>query len=241
MKSRSVSCRKKAHELLEKLIDAKNELWFLHLHTRKDRKSMNSKTLLLLGVVGAVAASTAGAQVYSVNAVGYVNKTCPVGFSMIANPLSAASNTIAALIPNAADGTTIYKWNGVSFDVNVFDGGWSNEAMTLVPGEGVFIRVVGSPLTITFVGEVMTGNLVNPIPAGFSIKSSMVPQAGGLDVLGFPAGDGDTVYRYVGNSYVASIYDGEWAGGAPVVGVGESFWVRKVGAAGSWNRTFSVN
>jgi hypothetical protein len=34
------------------------------------------------------------------------------------------------------------------------------------------------PATVTFVGEVPAGSLSNPIPKGFSIKASQVPQAG---------------------------------------------------------------
>ena len=240
MKGRSVSCRKKAHELLEKLIDAKNELWFLHLHTRKDRKSMNSKTLLLLGVVGAVAASTASAQVYSVNAVGYVNVTLPSGFSLISNPLNAPDNKYSALLPSVPIGTTIFKWTGSTYESSTFLGVWSDDS-ELVPGEGVFIQV-SEPLTITFVGDVPQGQLVTQLPAGFSIKSSKVPQSAGLDALGFPADVGDSVYLFnrTAQSYDSFTFLGVWSPTVPTPAVGEAFFVQKT-VAGSWTRAFSVN
>ena len=245
VKGRSVSCRKKAHELLEKLIDAKNELWFLHLHTRKDRKSMNSKTLLLLGVVGAVASSTAGAQVYSVNAVGYVNKTIPTGFSIVANPLIAADNKISTLFPSVPDGTIVYKFNTATaqFTANNYFFGWSDAAQELVPGEGAFVYNPGAPFTVTFVGDVSTGSLSTAVPAGFSLVGSKVPQSGALDsVLGFPVNDGDIVYRYdnAANQYVAHNYFFGW-NIVPNIQVAEGFFAYNPGSAKTWTRNFSVN
>jgi hypothetical protein len=98
---------------------------------------------------------------------------------------------------------------------------------------------------VTFVGEVPTGSLSNPIPAGFSIRSSQVPQAGRLVAdLGFPAAEGDTVYQFnnAANSYNSSTFDlGEWVpAGEPNIKVGESFFVRKAAPA-TWTRTFNVN
>jgi hypothetical protein len=185
-------------------------------------------------------------QVFSVNAVGFVNVAVPPGYSMIANPLNAATNTIPALFAGVPDGTTIYKFNGTTFSVNGLDlGEWSDPAQTLLPGEGAFIRnPTAAAFQVTFVGEVMQGSLSNPLPAGFSIKSSQVPQSAALDtVLGFPAADGDTVYQFSNaqNGYVIHGLDlGEWSGGVPVPAVGESFFVKKAAAA-NWTRTFSVN
>jgi hypothetical protein len=178
-----------------------------------------------------------------VNSVGYINLTIPVGFSMIANQLNSANNTVGALLPTVPDGTTIYKYNGVGYDINLYDAGWGNPAMTLNPGEGAFIRVVGSPLAVTFVGEVTQGAASNmTIQPGFSIISSKVPQAANLDTLGFPAVDGDTVYRFNNATglYSTSLYDAGWGGGAPTVAVGEAFFIRKIGT-GNWNRNFNVN
>jgi hypothetical protein len=49
---------------------------------------MRTKALLLTGVLGAALGSASlMAQVYSLNAVGYINVTLPAGFSLIADPL----------------------------------------------------------------------------------------------------------------------------------------------------------
>ena len=48
---------------------------------------MRTKTLLLTAALSAAGIATSMAQVYSANAVGYVNKLIPTGFSMIANPV----------------------------------------------------------------------------------------------------------------------------------------------------------
>jgi hypothetical protein len=208
---------------------------------------MRTKTLLLTAALGAVGLTSATAQqVFSVNAVGFVNVVVPPNFSMIANPLNAPTNTIPALFAGVPDGTTIYKFDGTSYTVNTLDlGEWGLPAQTLVPGEGAFIRNPGTaPFTVTFVGEVMQGSLSNPLPANFSIKSSQVPQAGTVaTLLGYPAADGDTIYQFVSaqQAYVIHTLDlGEWSGGEPNIAVGESFFSKKV-AAGNWTRTFSVN
>jgi hypothetical protein len=201
-------------------------------------------------VLGAVATATASAQVYSVNAVGYVNVTVPKGFTLIANPLKAATNTVGALFASAPDGTTLYtlKADG-TYDINTKDfGEWGNPNAPLEPGQGAFILNAGNDaFTVTFVGEVMQGKgasaLKNPLPKGFSIRSSMVPQSGQLDKdLGFPAADGDTIYfwKNASTSYGIHTFDfGAWDT-PPVPAVGEAFYVNKV-AAVDWVREFSVN
>lgn len=209
---------------------------------------MRTKTLILTAALGLVGIATSVAQVYSVNAVGYVNVAVPVGFSMIANPLDAGTgnNVVSKLFASVPEGTTIYKFNSTtgSYSINTFEfGEWGNAAETMAPGDGAFIKnTTAAAFTVTFVGEVMQGNLSNPIPAGLSIKSSMVPQSGKLDAdLKFPVAEGDTVYQFNNskNGYDLATFEfGEWA--APVPKVGESFFVKKAAAA-DWTRTFSVN
>ncbi len=219
---------------------------------------MRTKTLILTTVLGVASAATTMAQVYSVNAVGYVNKTLVPGFQLVANPLDAGAgnNTIAKLFAGVPAGTVVYKYTGTGFDVNDYDPdtygaqGWATPDMTLVPGEGAFVLLPpGANFTVTFVGEVAQGNLSNPLPAGFSIRSSQVPQSAALDtVLKFPVSNGDFIYQYntTTKSYDTSDYDTDtygpqgWPGAAPAPAVGEAFWVKKL-AATNWTRTFSVN
>jgi hypothetical protein len=214
---------------------------------------MRTKALFLaaaLSVAGIVATS---AQVYSVNTVGYVNVVLQPGFNLIANPLQTDANTIADLLP-AVDGMTVYKYvDGVGYQsANYLEvlGGWDDPSITLSPGEGAFVLLPqGGNVTVTFVGEVMeTRNgqiLQNPIPAGLSMKSSMVPQAGGLTALAFPVQDGDTVYKYApGSGYITANYLevlGGWDTGAePTLEVGEAVFVNKA-AGTSWDRDFNVS
>jgi hypothetical protein len=198
------------------------------------------------------------AQVYSVNAVGYVNKTLVPGFQLVANPLDAGTgnNTVGKLFAGVPVGTTLYKYDGAGFTANSYDPdtvgpqGWELPDMTLVPGEGAFVLLPpGANFTVTFVGEVAQGSLSNPLPKGFSIRSSQVPQSGALDqVLKFPIVNGDTIYQYdpAAKGYITSPFDTDtngpqgWEGAAPAPAVGEAFWVNKIAAA-NWVREFSVN
>jgi len=209
---------------------------------------MRTKALILTAVLGVAMVANSLAQVYSVNAVGYVNKTIPAGLSMIANPLSAPDNTLGALIPNAPIGCNFYKFNGTSFDIATFIGVWDLATLTLAPGEGGFINTT-DPFTNTFVGDVMQSvggvALKNPIPAGLSIRASMVPQAGGVDVLGLTTLTvGDNLYKWnVGvQSYVIYTYlgGGIWDPLTPQLDIAESVFLNAA-LATSWDRVFTVN
>jgi hypothetical protein len=210
---------------------------------------MRTKTLLLTAVLSAAAAASSMADVFSVNVVGYVNVSVPAGFSMIANPLNNGDNTLQTVIPNAVDGTKIFKFSNGQFEnacqfFGAPDNIWDPNT-TINPGEGFFIL---SPVAtnITFVGEVATGTQTNSYPAGFSIKSSIVPQSGGLSsVLGFPAQDGDKIYLFdtAAQTYKSADQffgapDNVWDPAEPTPAVGESFFVLTSGAA-NWVRTFN--
>ena len=209
---------------------------------------MKLNPLFLSGLVALGGAVSAQAQaVYSINTVGYVNLDIPAGFSMIANPLDAGDNTLNNVIQSAPDFTTIYKFNpsnGTYDTISSFDqasGQWSNgDAITLAPGEGAFIATL-SAFTLTFSGEVMQGELSNPLPAGYSIVSSQVPQEGTLQSLGYTGNNGDTVYQFNGTSYVINTYfNGSFLPSEPNIGIGEAFFVNRV-SAGSWDRNFSTD
>jgi len=170
------------------------------------------------------------AQVYSANAVGYVNLNLPAGISLIANPLNGSpDNDVDSIIQlgATATGTTIFRWdsvnqrygNSIQFILGV---GWVTAEpdpnwRILDPGIGFFIRCL-SPQDVTFVGEVPQGQLANPVPglSKVALLSSQVPQEGRLghiaDSTGaavgleFPAGTGDTVFTWdvAGQSWSAS-------------------------------------
>jgi hypothetical protein len=159
---------------------------------------------------------------------------------MIANPLGTSNNTLDGLLPSMSFGDTVYKWNGSTFDISTYLGTWSPN-LSLNPGEGAFI-FAGASKPVTFVGEVLTGNLTNNIPAGFSMRSSQVPQSLGLSALNFPADFGDTVYKWNPGTTSYEIYTflGTWSPSDPTPAVGESFWVFKSSGT-DWTRTFTIN
>ncbi|MCI0538258.1 MAG: hypothetical protein L0Z50_23880 [Verrucomicrobiales bacterium] len=217
---------------------------------------MRTKTLLLTAALSAAGVATSMAQVFSVNAVGYVNKTIPPGnkLALISNPLDAGAgnNTIANLFKGAPDGTQVFKYTGTSFIAATFDSlenaflPAEAAATTVEPGEGVFVRnTSATDLTITFVGEVKQGTLNNTYPKGFSIRSSIVPQAGTAAELGFVGADGDQINQFdpATQGYKVSTFDGlenAWLPALTPLAVGEAFFLRAANG-GTWTRTFSVN
>jgi len=216
---------------------------------------MRTKTLLVIAAVSAAGVATSMAQVYSVNAVGYVNKTIPAGqFMMISNPLNAATNTIDALFAGVPNGFQVYKYvTGTGYSIGTYDdldqsfGALGKEE--LKPGQGVFVRNPStSPVTITFVGEVPQGQLDTPMVAGLQIVSSQVPQAGGTADLNFPdklaegVSAGDQVYKFVDGKYAISTFDDLDDNWSPTftLDVGEAVFVRLAKPV-TWTRSFNVN
>jgi hypothetical protein len=203
---------------------------------------MRTNALLLTAAL--VAGGTALAQgTVSKNIVGYVNKTVPAsGLVMIANPLNNGGNTVEEAIKTDGD-LILYHFAGGSFSSSESIGGlWlSGGDIVVAPGGGFFAGATGgSAVPITFVGEVAVGKTVS-IPAGLSIISSALPQAGSLDALEYPVGD-EVVYKFVNNSYEsAESIVGTWLGDAPSFGVGDAFWVLNSGDAKTWSRTFTIN
>lgn len=214
---------------------------------------MRTKTLLLTAALVAAGAASAMAQnVYSVNAVGYVNKQILPGYTLLANPFVVADESLHALIPTAPDGAICYKPVSGSFTINSYIADiadWDpNPAETIHLGDGVILYNPGAAFTITFVGEVKQGApVVNHINSGLSVKSSMVPQAGSISsALGFTPTADTVTYQYTSdgsggfiiNSY--AIADGFWDPGEPTLGIAEALWFDSRGAQ-DWSRTFSVN
>ena len=94
------------------------------------------------------------------------------------------------------------------------------------------------------VGDVEQGDLSLPIPAGFSVRSSIVPLPGQLDTdLVFPVAENDVIHLFDRDRQRYLVYSfnaGKWSPEPPVLGVGESFWVGKT-FAGNWTRTLVLN
>lgn len=184
---------------------------------------MRTKTLLLSALLGALGSVSVHAQnVYSLNAVGYINVTLLPGYNIIACPLvTVPDNTINTLINN---GTHIYNGDAVYF-FNATTGsyssdsasartsntnGWANNGTNVLsPGVGAwFYNNASSNVTITFVGTVPSGSTNNPILPGYNLISSIVPSSGDLitnsltGLTNYNIGDAVYVYNPTNQAYV---------------------------------------
>jgi hypothetical protein len=223
---------------------------------------MRTKSLFLAAALSAAGVATSMAQVYSVNAVGYVNQTIPTGYSMVANPFVTATNTLNALLPPASVPPllTLFKFGPAGYTVSTVDdidviwlsnGQPNGDTETIVFGDGVFLLNPAAQFTLTWVGEVAQGTPVsNPLVSGYAIKSSKIPQAGKVTTdLGYPALPLDTIFKFNSANQQYDVYtfddiDLIWLRNGqpdePQLAIAESaFFLRS--AAGSWNRNFTVN
>jgi hypothetical protein len=228
---------------------------------------MKAKALLLATILtSGLATSTSFAQVYSVNAVGYVNQYVPAnGLNIVSVPLNGTDNNLNTTLPlpNGYDGTTIYRFDVPTQNyldpISWIEGfGWfsaSDPAPTVNPGEGIWVQNVASTrLDITFVGEVPMGTLQNVLPGGNNLKllASMVPKDFKLSEL-CPR-DGDTVYIWDPEKQkykdpVAYIDGFGWFSANPddpgpdgyTIPPAIGFWLQGTGAACVWTQTFSLN
>ena len=207
-------------------------------------------------VVAAGLGASVAQTVYSVNSVGYVNKTLVPGYNLISSPLNATNSSLDTVLPVVPDGTVILKWDSAlqTFaEANqYYEGipGWFPSG-TVTPGEGFFINIPGvSSVTVTFVGEVPQGSLTNRIAGNYSLIAQIVPQSISLTApgVGFPPQDGDiylpwsAALQTFGDS--SQYYEGipGFFPYDPTPAVAEGFFYNTGPAAGrNWTRTFSVN
>ena len=189
--------------------------------------------VLLLGAALAMTTAIASAQTYSSNVVGYVNVDLVPGWNMIANPLSAATNTLELI--TAPVGSVAYKfvngsYLGATRLTDELGDYWDPMDISFNPGEGVFVNIAGTePVT------------VNPIPTAGAIID-------GIDTLGLDAvvAPGDAIYLfdattqgYVNYNRLEDETGGYWD---PYdvnlnIPVGQGFFINK-SAASTWTRTF---
>jgi hypothetical protein len=161
---------------------------------------MRTKTVLLSALLGALGSVSVHAQnVYSLNAVGYINVTLVPGYSIITCPLIASpDNTINTLMNNAnsnLSGSFVYFYNpgtgGYNSDSAANPGGrgysgspqgWAGGGTeVLAPGTACwFGNNFNTNITITFVGTVPTGPITNILSPGFNLVGSVVPVSGDI-------------------------------------------------------------
>jgi len=234
---------------------------------------MRTKTLLLTAALSAAGLASSMAQVYSVNAVGYVNTSIPGNnkLAILANPLVGTNDALGTVIPDAPDGTQIYRFDPSTQnyrDSAVFIAGFGwlpggNDPDPKLPvGEGFWIQNPLANATLTFVGEVAQGAASNgnQVQGGnkLSLIGSKVPQTARLGdsattgTLQFPAQDGDVIYQFdvptqnykpTSPTYIAGF---GWLSddpdpNGPIIDVGTGFWVQSPGTTRPWDRNFTVN
>jgi len=154
---------------------------------------MRKKSLCLAATVLAGGILAASAQVYSLNVVGYVNT--PIkgngAFTLLANPLVAATNDTVSLVGNLLPNKSqVLTWSGSAYvTASKISGVW-NTNLPIPAGTGFFVKngPAGSPdLTNTFVGEVLggiPGTNTTALPAGFALVGSKSPIGGTLTSVG---------------------------------------------------------
>jgi hypothetical protein len=166
---------------------------------------MRTKTLALTALLGALSSAAVMAQnVYSINAVGYVQVTVPANsYSILTDPLTnGVSNAISNVVNNSTgaynkaivsfftpaggyviDDALPYSSAGGKGKTTNPDGWSANGVEVANPGVGFwFQNTSSSPMTITFVGSVPTGTLTQTIagPAMYNLIGSIVPVYGDL-------------------------------------------------------------
>jgi len=193
--------------------------------------------MLLSGVLAALTSASVMAQVYSLNAVGYINVSLPTGFSIIADQLYANGQGVAQflsglpsnanstpglldtqLLDGQHNGVTFFKLSGAGYAIVTANAsGWASAgataatAISLNPGEGIYAyNPFLTNITLTFVGSVPQGTtLTNTLSSGFNMASSLVPQTGAIDsVLGLTPTAGDTVFMLTSGGFAIYSWNG---------------------------------
>ncbi len=255
----------KCSKKIKIMIDGRWGLWeALVTHGNNNNKNMRTKTLLLAAAFTAagIAAIQAQSNVYSLNVVGYYNIVVPGGgaansplrFKLSTLQLrnaGIASPTLNNTLTNLPAGMQVHLWNQVS---GGFGGaveflgpgdGWESDG-SIPYGAGFFLKnPTDSSMTVTVVGEVMQGDLVNTWSTLFNPRGSQVPQAGLITTdLGYNT-VGAQIYSWNNpnpswhgpNEYLGT-GDG-WELGERTLAVGEAVMTRSSGAK-QWNRNFTV-
>lgn len=220
---------------------------------------MRTKTLLLTAALSLATVATSMADVFSVNAVGYINLTLNPGFNMIANQLNTSNsvNSLNQVLPSVPADSLVYTFVSGVYTVDVFDGTqWLNNdtaapsTTVLTPGKGFFFNSPASTnITVTLVGEVPQGTNTVTLPPAFSLVSVVVPQQLALVASNsFPAVADMLYYSFKTNVYTVLVYDGtQWLNNdtavpqTPTPAVGEGFFINNPGSTTNWVRAFSVN
>lgn len=200
----------------------------------------------------------AQSNVYSLNVVGYVNKTLVGGglFTAVANPLNTTNNTLSGIFGNATSGlpagSQVQVWDHALQDFAAYTkqpvgDGWSGtgESVPFAPGQAVFVKITGASVTNTFVGEVMQGSLTNSTLPNFNLIGNMVPDSGTATVVGLVPAPGAQVQKWdttLQDFVLSSKTPLGWSGaGEPSFAPGDGFFLKNGPSASyNWIRNFTV-
>lgn len=170
-----------------------------------------------------------GANVYSVNAVGYVKKDLPAGYSLLSTPFSAVGGTaidLQTLLGSVPEDTAVFfSVPGGGYDTFVYlswAGGWVNATTfaaaggeKVLRGESFWIQLP-SATTLSLAGEVPGAqdatNKINLIQ-GYQLVASAYPAATVVANSGSPTGGltpntDDVIYipKTTGSGYDTYVY-----------------------------------
>lgn len=257
----------------------------LSAHTEQQTKKMRTKTLLLGAAALAAGVMTSMAQnVYSVNVVGYINLTVNPGFNLVANQLDVDGvDAVGTVLNNTMvptdDGMEVLTLHSTGYNADYYDGygnvlpqpGWYDgvsgnaSTNTVYPGHGFFIyNPTHASVALTITGTVLQGTNATPVPVGFSLLSTAVPQAITLDntpTNNFPVADGEEYLSFTntgssGKFLTADYWDQYgnvlpnppgWYDGVsgnqvfPTPAVGAGFFIFNTsGHSTNWSRYFQV-
>lgn len=183
----------------------------------------------------------------SSEAVGFTRVIAPPGeITGIANQLDDTTNSLSHILAEADDVSVVYKYsNENNYKTSTFieGAGWYPEEFTLSPGEGaLFYNDSLTAQILTFVGKVRQGIMTNLLQTNYTLVSSIIPQAGGVDSLGLmnPV-QGDTLLIRRNNGWLTFTYSTNTAswGTNPVVQIGDSFlYYNSTNVSKPWVRQF---
>jgi hypothetical protein len=231
---------------------------------------MRTKTIVLSALLGALGSVSVMAQtnVYSLNAVGYINVTMEPGYNIITCPLIASpNNTIATLLNNTNEQyqnggrqtATVYQYVNGAYTTdsasytNVPSGWAAGGTITMNPGQAIFFyNPTVSNMYATFVGTVPTGSLTNALNPGYNLVGSIVPMVGDLvtnSISAFTNGQGagrqsDTLLTYSpGIGYNVYGYSSGWAPSDPTITnvYAGFFFFNDFATTNNWIENFSVS
>jgi len=198
---------------------------------------MRTKRLILTAaaIAAGLASTMAQSNVYSVNVVGYVNKTLATNqLELIQNPLSDGTNTLNSTLGALGTGSQAYVWNGSGYSLSSKPKSVWNPDLSVPTGLGFFVRRIGATGTNTFVGQVVANvgqTVTNVLVANVTtLTGSLIPFAGTLNTstnLGLAAAPtGSTLYQWNGTGYTISSKPKAVWNPDLTISVGESFFIK---------------